>query len=78
MRTAAAAVSTGVDPRIVAGTAAVVGLGPQDTQVDNSEAENHLPGGQIQETGETGGEEQSRLAVSRRALAPASRFRSGK
>ena len=61
----------------MAGTAVVVGLGPQDTQVDNSEAENHLPGGQIQETGETG-EEQSHLAVSRRALAPASRFRSRK
>ena len=60
----------------VAGTAAVGGLGPQGTQVDNSEAENHLPGGQIQKTGEAGGEDQSRLAVSRRALAPASRLRS--
>lgn len=58
----------------VAGTAAVGGLGPQGAQVDNSKAENHLPGGQIQKTGEAGGEDQSRLAVSRRALAPASRL----
>lgn len=32
-----------LDPGIVAGTAAVVGLGPQDTQWTTQRPENHLP-----------------------------------
>lgn len=42
----------------VEGMAAVGGLEPQEAQVDNPVAGNHLPAGQVQKTGEAGGRDQ--------------------